>query len=158
MAVRPPLLRPVSRSANLTSVFLGLLYGLENLPRAFVVTIIAYDVLRLMGNEAMASFLLALVAIASLLVTLNAGTLIRMMTRKWVFTLAVAALAAAGLSHRAASLSSGSVSALRLRVCTRSRKPARCRLIAMGRPSAPSPTKPRLRSPLVMTHGEAFGS
>ena len=97
MAVRPPLLRPVSRSANLTSFFLGLLYGLENLPRAFVVTIIAYDVLRLMGNEAMASFLLALVAIASLLVTLNAGKLIRMMTRKWVFTLAVAALAAAGL-------------------------------------------------------------
>ena len=69
MAVRPPLLRPVSQSANLTSVFRGLLYGLENLPRAFVVTIIAYDVLRLMGNEAMASFLLALVAIASLLVT-----------------------------------------------------------------------------------------
>ena len=63
--------------------------------RAFVVTIIAYDVLRLMGNEAMASFLLALVAIASLLVTLNAGALIRLMTRKWVFTLAVAALAAA---------------------------------------------------------------
>ena len=38
------------------------------------------------------------------------------------------------------------------------RKPARCRLIAMGRPSAPSPTKPRLKSLLVMTHGEAFGS
>ncbi|MEC7141870.1 MAG: hypothetical protein VXX01_11105, partial [Pseudomonadota bacterium] len=51
MAVRPPLLRPVSQSANLTSVFLGLLYGLENLPRAFVVTIIAYDVLRLMGQH-----------------------------------------------------------------------------------------------------------
>ena len=87
----------MSQSADLTSLFLGLLYGLENLPRAFVVTIIAYDVLNLMGNEAKASFLLALVAIASLLVTLNAGVLIRWMTRKWVFTLAVAALTAAGL-------------------------------------------------------------
>ena len=29
--------------------------------------------------------------------TLNAGALIRLMTRKWVFTLAVAALAVAGL-------------------------------------------------------------
>ena len=47
---------------------------------------------------------------------------------------------------------------LRLRECTRSGKPARCRLIAMGKPSAPSPTKPRLKSHLVMTHGEAFGS
>ena len=28
----------------------------------------------------------------------------------------------------------------------------------MGKPSAPNPTKPRLRSPLVMTHREAFGS
>ena len=48
MAVRPP---PSGRYRNcdLTSVFLGLLYGLENLPCARVVTIIAYDVLRLMG-------------------------------------------------------------------------------------------------------------
>ena len=45
-----------------------------------------------------------------------------------------------------------------LRVHTRSGKPALFRLIAMGRPSAPSPTKPTLRSPLVMTHREAFGS
>ena len=28
----------------------------------------------------------------------------------------------------------------------------------MGKPSAPSPTKPRLKSAFVMTHGEAFGS
>ena len=47
---------------------------------------------------------------------------------------------------------------MRLRECTRSGKPARCRLIAMGKPSAPSPTKPRLKSAFVMTHGEAFGS
>ena len=97
MAVRPPLLRPVSQSANLTSLFLGLLYGLENLPRAFVVTIISYDALRLMGSEQNASFLLAVAAIGSLLVTLNSGPLIRVLTRKWVFTLAVVALGAAGL-------------------------------------------------------------
>ena len=97
MAVRPPLLRPVSQSSNLTSLFLGLLYGLENLPRAFVVTIIAYDALRFMGNESNASYLLAVAAIGSLLVTLNSGPLIRLMTRKWVFTLAVLGLGVAGL-------------------------------------------------------------
>lgn len=97
MAVRPPLLRPVSQSSNLTSLFIGLLYGLENLPRAFVVTIISYDALLLMGSDQNASFLLAVAAIGSLLVTLNAGFLIRRLTRKWVFTLAVAALALAGL-------------------------------------------------------------
>ena len=97
MAVRPPLLRPVSQSENLTSLFLGLLYGLENLPRAFVVTILSYDALRLMGSESNASYLLAVAAIGSLLVTLNSGPLIRLMTRKWVFTLAVAGLGLAGV-------------------------------------------------------------
>ena len=47
---------------------------------------------------------------------------------------------------------------LPLRECTRSGKPARRRLIAIGKPSAPSPTKPRLKSHPVMTHGEASGS
>ncbi len=97
MAVRPPLLRPVSQSSDLNSLFLGLLYGLENLPRAFVVTIISYDALRLMGSESMASYLLAVSAIGSLLVTLNSGPLIRLLTRKWVFTIAVAALGVAGV-------------------------------------------------------------
>lgn len=97
MAVRPPLLRPVSQSENLTSLFLGLLYGLENLPRAFVVTIISYDALRLMGSESNASYMLAFAAIGSLLVTLNSGRLIRLMSRKWVFTLAVVGLGMAGV-------------------------------------------------------------
>ena len=85
------------RSENLTSLFLGLLYGLENLPRAFVVTIISYDRCGLMGSESNASYMLACAAIGSLLVTLNSGRLIRLMSRKWVFTLAVVGLGLAGV-------------------------------------------------------------
>lgn len=75
----------------------ALLFALESLARALIVSIIPVEALRLLGSAQKVSTLFFVVAIAGIAATLTVPWLVRKSARCWVYTLGAAFLAAAPL-------------------------------------------------------------
>ena len=83
---------------------LALLFAMECLARATIVSLIPIEALRLLENAQSVSVLLLVVSFAGLAATLVVPWLVRKLTRRWVYTLGTLMLAGATLSMMAGSL------------------------------------------------------
>jgi MFS family permease len=83
----------------------ALLFALESLARALIVSIIPVEALHLLGNAQRVSTLFFLVAIFGIVATLTVPWLVRNTARCWVYTLGAVCLASAPLVMWAGSLS-----------------------------------------------------
>lgn len=86
MPVRPPLRLPHARTPG--GYALASIYGLENLSRATIAPVISLAGIDLLGNAQNLSLALFSASLASLVLMLSSGVLIRRFSRRAVFTLA----------------------------------------------------------------------
>lgn len=110
---RPAFLAPVATPG--ATVF-GVMFLLDSLARAILVSVIPITAYRVLGSERDVSLLYFAIGVAGLAGTLSIPWLLQLMRRKWVYTLGCAALAAMGGLIATGTLP-GLASGMWLRVC-----------------------------------------
>lgn len=113
MDVRRPIWIHRVRSPGAESF--AVLFSLESLARALIVSIIPVEALHLLGDAQRVSMLFFLVAIAGILATFTVPWMVRKTARRWIYTLGGACLAAAPLAMWAGGVA-GLAAGMTLRV------------------------------------------